>query len=123
MNYVILVFGIMMILIGAIIIIKPDAVFNVLRSHSESVNLHIIAVVVRITLGVILITYAIESKYPIILQIIGWLLLTAGIILGAIGRSKFKKLMAWALTLAPSYGRVSGMIAILFGGFLGYAVL
>lgn len=123
MSYVILVFGILILIIGAIILFKPDTILGLIRSHSESFNLHVLAVVVRLILGVALITYAAESKYPIALQVIGWLSLAAALILGVIGRARFKGLMNWAMNLASSYGHVGGFLAILFGGFLIYAVV
>jgi len=122
MNYVILVFGILILLIGAIILTKPETVFGILRSRFESLSLHVLAVVVRIILGVALISYAGQSKYPIIVEVLGWISLAAAIALGLIGRSNFKSLMKWALNITSTYGRVGGVIAVLFGGFLVYAV-
>lgn len=111
-----------MLLVGAVILIKPDSVFNLLRSSANSLGLHVVAVVVRLVLGVALITYAVDSRYPIILAVIGWISLAAAIILGVMGHSKFQRLMAWALSLVSSYGRVGGLLVIVFGGFLIHAV-
>jgi hypothetical protein len=43
--------------------------------------------------------------------------------LGIIGRANFNRLMSWALSVAPTFGRIGGLLAILFGGFLIYAVV
>ena len=123
MYYIILVFGILTLLAGLVIVVKPDGIFGILRTHLESLSLHVLAVVVRIILGVALITYAADSKYPIILEILGWISLAAAIGLGIIGRAKFQSLMKWALNLGSPYGRTGGFIGILFGGFLIHAVL
>ena len=123
MYYVILAFGLFLIFVGTIILANPNIVYTQLRNHSNSLNLHIAAVVARILLGVVLIRYADESKFPLAFEIIGYVSLIAGITLGGIGRIKFLKLMQWALTLVPKYGRVTGLLAIVFGGFLWYAVL
>ena len=77
----------------------------------------------RIILGVALIMYATESKYPKAILIIGWISIVAASVLGIMGRPNFRRLMSWALSLAPSFGRIGGFLAILFGGFLIHAVV
>jgi hypothetical protein len=104
-------------------LINPETVFGLLRRKLESLNLHILAVVVRIILGVALIICAAESKYPTAILILGWISIIAAAVLGVMGRTNFKRLMSWALGLAPSFGRIGGFLAILFGGFLVHAVI
>ncbi len=122
MIYVILVFGSLISFLGAVMLIRPDLVTGFFRRNSNSLGLHVLAVVVRLILGAALITYATESKYPVVFQIIGWFSVGAAIILGAIGRSRFKVLMNWALSSALSLMRIAGLSAALLGGFLIYAV-
>ena len=122
MNYIIILFGIATIVAGLIIVINPDTVFGLLRRKLESLGLHILAVVVRIILGAALIICAAGSKYPSAILILGWISIVAAAVLGIIGRTNFKRLMSWALSVAPSFGRLGGLLAILFGGFLIHAV-
>lgn len=122
MNYIIILFGIATIVAGIIIVINPATVFGLLRRNLESLGLHILAVVVRIILGAALIICAAESKYPTAILILGWISIVAAAVLGIIGRTHFKRLMSWALNVAPSFGRLGGSLAILFGGFLIHAV-
>jgi len=123
MGYVILVFGTITLLAGVVILFRPDSIFSILRRHLESLSLHVLAVLVRVILGVVLIAYASESRFPIILEVLGWVSLAAAFILGVIGRSRFKSLMGWALGVASPFARVGGVFAVLFGGFLVYAVV
>ena len=122
MNYIIILFGIATIVAGVIIVINPDTVFGLLRRNLESLGLHILAVVVRIILGAALIICAAESKYPTAILLLGWISIVAAAVLGIIGRTNFKRLMSWALNVAPSFGRLGGLLAILFGGFLIHAI-
>lgn len=122
MNYIIILFGIATIVAGIIIVVNPATVFGLLRRKLESLGLHILAVVVRIILGAALIICAAESKYPTAILILGWISIVAAAVLGIIGRPNFKRLMSWALNVAPSFGRLGGLLAILFGGFLIHAV-
>ncbi len=123
MSYIILLCGISILLLGVVILVNPDSIFGLIISHSESLGLHVLAVVVRLVLGTALITYAAESHYPVALQVLGWLTVTGAIILGIMGRSRFKGLMTWALSFASTFGRFAGFGVILLGGFLIYAVV
>ena len=123
MNYIILLFGAATLIAGIIIVINPETVFGPIRRNSESLSLHILAVVVRVIIGAALIIYAPESKYPTAILILGWVSIIAAAVLGIMGRKNFKRLMSWALGLKDSLGRIAGFFAILFGGFLVYAVI
>ena len=122
MIYVIFVFGIFMLVSGAIILVNPDPVLRLFHRNSEALGLHVLAIAVRLILGIALATYASESKYPVALKTLGWISIIAAIILGLMGRSRFKGLINWALGFAPSYMRIGGGLAILLGGFIIYAV-
>ena len=94
MNYIIILFGIATIVAGIIIVINPETVFGLIRKKSESLGLHILAVVVRIILGAALILCATESKYPTTILIIGWISIVAASVLGIMGRANFMRLMS-----------------------------
>ena len=123
MIYVILLFGGMISFLGAVLLVKPDSVVGFFRNNSNSLGLHVLAVVARLILGVALITYATESKFPVVFQIFGWLSVGAAVILGAIGRSRFKALLNWALSSTSSLMRLAGLSAVFLGVFLIYAVV
>jgi len=54
MNYIIILFGTASIVAGIIILINPETFIGLMRRKSESLGLHILAVAVRIILGVAL---------------------------------------------------------------------
>lgn len=123
MNYIVMLFGAATIAAGIVIVINPESVFGLMSRKLNSLGLHILAVVVRIIIGIALIICAAESKYPTAILILGWISIVAASVLGIMGRANFKRLMSWALSVAPSFGRIGGLLAILFGGFLLYAVV
>ena len=123
MNYIILLFGAAILFSGIIIVINPETIFGLIRRKSDALSVHIMAVVVRVVLGVALVYYAPQSKYPMVLLILGWLSIAAAIVLSVIGRTNFIRLISWALGLSNSFGRVGGLLAILLGGFLIHAVI
>ena len=121
MTLLIIIFGALTLLAGIVIVINPEVIFGFLRKNLDKVALHILAVVVRIVLGLLLIYQSSISKFPFVIQIIGWLSIVAAIILAVMGRRNFNRLMSWALSLAKPIGRVGGVIAMAFGAFLIYA--
>ena len=122
MNYIVILLSAATIVAGIIIVINPETVFGLIRKKSESLGMHILAVVVRIILGVALIMYATESKYPTAILFLGWLSIVAASVLGIMGRTNFRRLMSWSLRFSQFFGRIGGFVAILFGGFLIHAV-
>lgn len=123
MNYIILFFGALIALSGAVLLIRPDTIFSIFTRYANSIGFHLFAIMVRIALGVVLVIGASESKFPVVLQVLGWLSISAALVLMVIGRVRFQSLIKWALRLAPTFTALAGLLAILFGGFLVYAVL
>ncbi|MBT2972078.1 MAG: hypothetical protein B6D72_12610 [gamma proteobacterium symbiont of Ctena orbiculata] len=121
MTYLIIIFGLLIVAAGLVILIKPEALFGLLRDNSDTLFLHIVAVAVRLILGILLVSESEASRYPVIIEILGWLSMIAAVVLAVIGRNNFKRLMSWALSLFKPYGRVGGALASLFGAFIVYA--
>lgn len=117
----IIIFGLATFMTGIIILINPEFVFTPLRNNIEKPSLHLAAIAVRLIIGVLLIQHAVASKFPLIIEIIGWLSIAAALTFSIIGRQRFIRLMRWAFSFLQPYGRVGGLFAALFGGFLVYA--
>jgi hypothetical protein len=96
MSVLIIIFGALTLLAGIVIVINPEIIFGVLIKHRDKLELHILAIVVRLMLGGLLIYQSSASKFPFAVEIIGWLSVVAAIFLAVIGRRKFKNLMSWA---------------------------
>lgn len=121
MTILILIFAFLIVLAGFVLLINPETVFGFLRNNSDSLAIHVIAVITRLIVGALLITQSTVSKYPQAVEVIGWIFIAAGLSLAVIGRKNFRKLMSWVLTTFKPFGRFAGVIAIAFGGFLVYA--
>ena len=117
----IIIFGTLTCLAGIVILVNPEIVFGFLRKHFDKIELQILAVAIRLVLGVFLISQSGNSKYPFVIEIIGWLSITAAVFFAVIGRNNFIQLMAWALSQVKTLGRVGGVFASAFGAFLIYA--
>lgn len=121
MTTFILIFAGLMLLVGVLIVINPEWIFGALRSRVDLPGTHVAAVVVRLILGYILIQVAGLSKFPLVIEILGWISIFAAVVLALMGRKNFKRLMSWAINLVKPLGRVAGVAAAAFGAFLIYA--
>ena len=121
MTLLIIIFGALTLLAGIVIVINPEVIFDFLRNNLDKLVLHILAVVIRLVIGALLIYQSNISKFPFVIEVIGWLSIVAAIILAVMGRRNFNRLMSWALSLSKPFGRVGGVLAVAFGAFLGYA--
>ena len=118
MTILIIAFGFLIGLAGLYLVADPRGLFGLMRTHSDALWLQISAVVVRLILGVLLISQASVSNYPVVIEALGWIAIVAAIILAAIGRGRFIRLMNWVLVTFTPYARVAGVVSLLFGGFL-----
>ena len=123
MTLIIIIFGLLTSVAGILILINPETVFAPLRNNVEKPWLHVTAIAVRLILGVLLILYADVSRFPLIILIIGYLSIAAAGVFSIIGRQRFIRLMRWAFSFLQPWGRVGGLFAALFGGFLVYAFI
>ena len=121
MTLLIIIFGALTLLAGIVIVINPEVIFGFLRNNLDKLVLHILAVVVRLVLGALLIYQSNISKFPFVIEVIGWLSIVAAIFLAIMGRGNFNRLMSWALSLSKPLGHVGGILAVAFGAFLIYA--
>ncbi len=121
MTLFIIIFGTLTCLAGIVILVNPEIVFGFLRKHSDRIELQILAVAIRLVPGVFLIYQSGASKYPFVIEIIGWLSIVAAVFFAVIGRNNYSRLMTWALSQVKILGRVSGVITTAFGAFLIHA--
>jgi hypothetical protein len=123
MSILIIIFGALTLLAGMVIIANPEAIFGLLEKHIEKSWLQVVAVAVRLLLGILLIYLSSVSKYPIAIEIIGWLSIVAASVIALMGSGNFNRLIAWALNLTRPIGRIGGVLAVIFGAFLMYAFI
>lgn len=121
MTIAISLFGGLMLLAGFLLLINPEFIFEFLRNNSANSAIHVIAVVVRVVIGLLLIAQSSLSRFPLTIVILGWIFIIAGFALAVIGRNRFNKLMVWVVSNFMPFGRLAGVMAIAFGGFLIYA--
>jgi hypothetical protein len=119
----IIVFAGLVCVAGLLLFANPADAIRLLAKNADTVRLHILAVAVRLLMGIALVLSADDSRFPASIYILGWLSIVATIVLAAIGRRRFIALMHWATRQAESLGRFAGAITVAFGVFLFYAFI
>lgn len=113
-------FGVLIILAGIGMLIKPDFIYDYLKRESNNYKLHIFAIALRLIVGILLIFSASISHYPIAIETLGWFAIIAAIALILIGHKNFQKVIDWAVNFIMPFRYVGGFLAILLGGYLIY---
>lgn len=122
MKYFILLFGGLIVLVGLAIAVSPQSSVSLLDRYKQHAATYVLAVGVRLLLGVVLIAYAPQSAFPLVLQIIGVVSIAAAIGILLIGPGRLQRLIDWLIARAGRFARSAGIITVLFGAFLIYAV-
>ena len=123
MTSVILLFALLTFIAGVIILFDPEIIFGVITDNLDKPVLQVVAIVLRLVLGILLIECATLSRFPLTIEVFGWLSIAAALTFMIIGRANFLRLMNRALSLLKPYGRVGGVLAAGFGAFLFYAFI
>ena len=117
----ILIFAVIVCCIGLLILFQPSTFFDFLRKNVAHAGLQVAAILARLILGWLLITTAEASRFPLVMQILGWLAIVAAVSMALMGKTNFRRLIEWALGWSDRLGRSAGALALLFGFFLIYA--
>lgn len=123
MHHIIIALGLSMIIIAAAMLVRPAQFSDRMKRYAGTTSLYVFELAVRFILGAVLILIAGDSRFPILLQIIGGISIAAGAIFVMLPRVRFEQLITWLLDSFGNYVRTGSLVPFLFGGFLIYAVL
>ena len=123
MELIVIAFFIVIMITGAILVANPAIILDFIKKYSDSLGFHIFAVAIRLVLGGALLVVAGETRYPGVLFFIGMLGIAAAIFMAVIGRGNFKMLIARQREMKTTTTRIGGVAAILFSGFIVYALV
>jgi hypothetical protein len=123
MKLIIKLFGILMLLSGISLLIKPEIILDWIENNLENTSLYISAIFVRLVFGILFIVAARESKYPGLIKFFGYLFIIAAIIFTFMGQESFQDFITSLIPDVKPFAPLSGLLSIAFGGFLIYAFL
>jgi drug/metabolite transporter (DMT)-like permease len=123
MKITIKLFGILVLLIGVILLIKPEIIVDWIEGNKESRLLYLFAIVARLVIGFLFIITSKESKYPRVIKFFGYLFVIAALVLIFIGYEIFQDFITSLIPDVTPFAPMSGLLCIAFGGFLIYAYM
>ena len=122
MRILLKIIGILLFLIGLSLLLMPDRIVDWVLENSGTSWFYSTAIVGRIILGGILILAARQSKFPMVLKVLGYLSLVAAFVFLIIGHSGFADFISSLLPQFQHFAPLAGILSAAFGFFLIYAV-
>lgn len=124
MQYFFITTGVLFGLAGVALAVKPAELANWMRNAKDTVGLFVSAIVIRVLFAVTFIAFADVSSEPVLFMAFGLLCLAGALFVALLGRSGFASLLEWFLDAIPEwFYPIDGLLAILLGAFIVYAVL
>ena len=122
-KWVVIIFGVFIIFIGFVMLIKPEIARSTLRKAGSTNFINYAEITLRLIPAISLIVCAELSKYPEAFKIFGWVMLITSLILYIIPRKIHHQFsMKSADLLKPLYFQLISPFAFLFGGLILYNV-
>ncbi len=114
--------------IGAIIalicltgVILPAQLLHAVKAAWQYRAALFVAVVVRFTVGVLLVLAAPHSRFPLAFEILGWVAIVAALLIPFVGRDRIGRLLDWWSRRSSLGIRLWSLAGLAFGCFLVYA--
>jgi len=122
-KWTIILFGIFFILVGLIMLLKPQKARQILRKAGSTNFINYAEITLRIIPATALILSADNSKYPYIFKIFGWFMLITSFVLYFVPRQLHHKFsMKAADILRPLYFQLISPFAFIIGTLIIYCV-
>ena len=107
---------------GVVIIIKPALAHDLSRLFADKTGMWI-ATAIRAVLALGLLAAAGDSKAPMLLRLLGFLILIVAIAIPILGLDRHRRMIEWWLARARTVEMLCGAAAFVFGVGLIYLIL
>lgn len=107
--------------IGALGVIRPEALVAIARLFQTPTGLYV-AAGLRIVFGVALLVAASTSRAPAVISVLGIVVLVAGLIAPFVGPERVRAIVDWWSSLGPLVMRAWAAFALAFGCLLTWAL-
>ncbi len=121
MKLIINLFGILFLVLGVSLLIKPEIIFGWMEDNTENKSLYISAIIFRLVFGILLIMAAKKSKFPGVIKFIGYMAIIAAASFIFMGIENFRHIIVSLIPEFRPYAAISGLIGMALGTFLIYS--
>jgi hypothetical protein len=102
-------------------IMLPTRLLHAARSAWQYRAALVVAVMIRLTIGVLLLLAATHSRFPLAFKILGGLAIVAALLIPLIGHDRISRLLARCSRQSVLFIRLWSLAGLAFGCFLIYA--
>ena len=120
MRRLVVLLGLIIIAVGIVAIVWPEQSFAVVLHWPPEVLL-IVAVAVRVVLGVVLVLAAPRCRFPKTMYVLGVVYLIGALVIGLLGTSRLQSLAQWWFHQPVMFLQSVYAADVLLGTFLVYA--
>jgi len=120
-KYVIFLFGLFIIGVGFLMMIKPNKAREILKKAASTNLIHFTELTVRMIPAAAIVIYADVSKYPLFFKLFGWFMIGTSLVLYFVPREYHHKYaLCCAKLLKPLYIRLLSPFSFILGGIIIY---
>jgi hypothetical protein len=122
MTFFVAVVGGILLLLGLVGVVSPAALTAFVSRWETPTGLHL-AAGIRVVVGIAFLVAAGESRYPVVLRVLGWLILAAGVLTPFLGLRRFQALLEWWKRQPGPFRRAWAALAAVMGAGIAWLVL
>ena len=122
MDAIVIFFGLVSGVTGMLMLIQPRLVLDTMYSFTDEKWLQVVIAGLRLVLGSVLLICAEQTRFPLMIQIIGLTALIAGMGITLMPALIFNRCVTQTLHYLRPYARFGSVLLIGFGAFLVYAM-
>lgn len=120
-KWIVIFFGVFIIIIGFVMLINPIKARNILRSAGSTNFINYAEITLRFIPAIALVLCSEISKFPLAFKIFGWIMIITSLILYIVPRKIHHKFSSKSADiLEPLYFQLISPFAFLFGGLILY---
>ncbi len=116
-------FGAGMVALSLGMVARPEASARAAVRFTRLRWMHPFEVVTRIGFGALFVLYADQTKFPLLIRVLGYALLAVGIALLFTPPRIHRRFGVWCIEKTARFLRPAGVMSLAFGIFLIYAAL
>jgi hypothetical protein len=122
MSFVVMGIGLLIVLVGLIIVVKPSVLADLLPSLLKGKKLYLVASV-RLLAGCAMVLAAPQAHHPLFMEIIGWIAVLAGLLIVVLPPKVMQIITGWVEAFPTWLMRTLSPIVFAFGGYLVWSFL
>jgi hypothetical protein len=121
MKFLAVLIGVLVLVVGVIGVTVPSALLRAADYATTPIGLYA-AAALRIGIGIVLFLVAPTTRAPTLMRVFGAIGVAAGVITALLGVDRARAIVAWETAQGPTLIRLSAALAVVFGGYLVFAV-